>query len=99
MNAHIVENWQADGFDVWLFERRAAATVLLRFDDGRPRWEETPQNSQPDPTLTIPRDALEALLAAAEKHVPATDATVDALRDTRTTRDRLLALIEKRGLR
>lgn len=64
---------------------------------GQPQivWDTTEETGDIPVFLTLRRDVLEALAKALGEFVPATDATVEALKDARTTRDRLLTLIEE----
>lgn len=100
MEAHIVPDFLTRGHRVYLIERvPVGRRMILRFVEGQSSWEEIHEATEPDASLHLPEGALETLLKAAEGYVPATEAVLVALMDTRDTRDRLLALIEKRGLR
>lgn len=95
------ENWQAGGYNVFVLERRGVAgeRQQLRYvDDPNEfalRWEQLKDDGRtPAPTMFLPADALEALIAAAAGVTPAVPAHVEALEDARDVRDRLLTLVE-----
>lgn len=76
--------------------RDYAATEVL---DGRFKYELIAEGARVEPVLRFGSGEVDALLEALKQHARPSDATVDALRDTRELRDRLLGLIERRGLR
>lgn len=97
MRARIEQNFATAGHRIWLYDRVMGKLHVLRLNDrGWIKEWETVDEGQADvaPTLEFPDGAFEALLDEARAHVSATDATVDALRDAREVRDRLLALVE-----
>lgn len=93
MNVRLERNWLLDGYDVW-FWMESPPRVLQFAPDGGQVWEEAVQGRVGPPTLKLPQGALEALLAAAEKVIPASHATERHLLDAITVRDRLLKLVE-----
>ena len=74
-----------------------AATGLDRYSDGTAvlKYEKVDDNAQIDPVLTLRGGEIDALLDALKEHAKPVDATVDALRDTREVRDKLLALVDR----
>lgn len=106
IRVHLADNWQADAVDVYLVERtgmdesalivpgRGAALTHreTRRADGHAR-------DDPAPSFTIPRDALEALLAAAGDYLPPSSAMAEHLADVRAERDRLFRLVEAGAVR
>jgi hypothetical protein len=49
----------------------------------------------PGPSMVLPEQALEALVKEAMNILPPSEVTVDAMKDARATRDRLLAIVER----
>jgi hypothetical protein len=97
----LVEEWARDGYDVVIRGVSGAYRHHIyrpRASDGfaSDQWEEYAVNDPGPiaPSLFLPADALEALAAAAAGVAPAVPAHVDALEDTRRTRDRLLTILE-----
>ena len=76
--------------------RYYAATEIV---DGSFKYEPVEEGAMVEPVLKLGAGEIDALLEALKQHAKPVDATVDALRDTREVRDRLLSMIEKRGLR
>jgi hypothetical protein len=59
------------------------------------QWDDVDESGgYPPPTLILPREAVEALAAAASDFAPPSEATERHLYDAIGTRDRLLALVE-----
>lgn len=58
-------------------------------------WKTTSENSEMPVFLSANREVLQALAEALGTFIPGNDQTVEALKDARTTRDRLLTLVEK----
>lgn len=91
-----------DRVDIWLYQdaavERGRVRRVLQADGG---WEEIPiaegaHAGEPvKPTLELPTDALEAIIAAAGDVLPPSAATDRHLRDAVEIRDRLLALVER----
>lgn len=79
-------------FDVHVADDRHRLAAVL--EDGRLVWREVAENEEWPVFVRLPPEVLEALARAAANVVPATDATVEALADTRMVRDRLLAIVE-----
>jgi hypothetical protein len=101
MSVRLEQDWPRDGFNLWIYDLAGQHIVIHRYEgDGVWRTDRQDANTQlGDPSLFLPRPILEDLIRASEGHVHAQDATVRHLDDVTSTRDRLLALIEKRGLR
>jgi hypothetical protein len=96
VKAHIEWAWATNSLHVFLFDRPPYSAYYTVGDEGRlERHEWAPEGPDTaEPALVLPREALEAIVAAASEKLPPQDATVDALKDARSTRDRLLALVE-----
>ncbi len=105
MRVHIERVWQRQELDIWIWDRAGKfATFATVGDDGRlsVEWKEEPEGTFIDdrpPTLRLQPEVLEAIIRAAEGHVHPQDATTRHLDDATATRDRLLTMIETRGLR
>ena len=101
MKVRIEGNFATAGHRVWLYDRMVHGLRVLRLPPigetgGFPYWEDVDSSAaEITPTVELPAGALEALIAEGEEHVPTTSATVDALKDAREVRDRLLALVEE----
>lgn len=93
MNVRLERNWAYDGYDVTFYERDDGFRVL-RFTDDGPRWMPADPGGRVEPSLRLPAETLHALLAEAEKVIPASHATERHLSDAISVRDRLLALVE-----
>jgi hypothetical protein len=96
MKAHVEWAWAMDAMHVFLYDRAPYSAYYTVGEDSRlvrHEWSEgSPEPMQP--ALLLPRQALDAIVAAGSEKLPPHDATVDALKDARVTRDRLLALVE-----
>jgi hypothetical protein len=100
VNVHIEPHFVTMTVDVFLFDRINGKPMIYRWLAESWHVEEYDEATRDlKPSLTLSREALEELVRAAEGHVHAQDATVRHLDDVTTTRDRLLAMVEKRGLR
>lgn len=93
MNVRLERNWMRMGYDVTFYER--SPLRVMRLGELGPTWETVNETVDAAPTLHLPGDALEALLAEAEKVIPASHATERHLSDAVAVRDRLLALVEE----
>ncbi len=92
----VSDDWQNDGHAIY---------VLGRSHPGAPRgvlqpdgeWLELDHDNSVinTPTLRLPADALDMLVAARVGVAAPNTALADALADTRTVRDRLLTIIER----
>jgi hypothetical protein len=100
MRIHIESRFVTNDVDVFLFDRFGGKSFIYRWHgESWEREEYDEAGRELAPSLTLPRDALEELVRAAEGHVHAQDATVRHLDDATATRDRLLTMVEKRGIR
>jgi hypothetical protein len=101
VKVHIERDWMSRSLRVWFYEsaRENGATLIkVKGSDALERVE-VPAGVHPEPSLVLPEDFVEALIREASDVLPPSDATSAHLSDARSTRDRLLAMIEKRGLR
>lgn len=96
MRAKIEHNWQDNTVSVWILEDSLSRLAVL--DSSLEVFHDLPPSTAdvPPPTLRLPVPAFEALVREAGTTTQASDATVEALRDTREIRDRLLTMVEKR---
>lgn len=96
MKAQIEWAWAMDAMHVFLYDRGPYSAFYTVGEEGRlVRHEWVAEGPEPmEPALVLGRDALEAIVQAASEKMPPQDATVDALKDARGVRDRLLALVE-----
>lgn len=91
MIVRLERNWLHDGYDVWLYERHPDRIWYPGNE-----WRAVAEGAaDTPPSLTLPAGVLEALLAEAEKVIPASHATERHLADSIAVRDRLLVLVEK----
>lgn len=97
MKAHIENDWMRDALKVWIYQpAERGATQIIGFDEnGEALLQVIEPGVQPGPSMVLPRAALEALVATASGVLPPSEVTVDAMRDARETRDRLLTLVER----
>lgn len=98
MSYHVrtADAWQARAVDIWIVEELPGARRLLIPDGATASYVNLdPEGPAPPPSLRLPTEALEALLAEAAELTPPTPATVEHLADARATRDRLLSLVER----
>lgn len=106
ITARIQENWQLEGHEVLLKERRGAETSYLvpaSFRDGEtfeyPGWRRVPATEAPgrleDRPLYLPPGVLEAIIEAGARHIgPDIAGAVDRhLQDAIATRDMLLEVV------
>jgi hypothetical protein len=96
MKAHIEWGWSTGAMHVFLFERGPDRYFTVGEDGYLVAHEYRPEaTNEARPALILEREILEVLLRASAEKVPPSDATVDALKDTRAVRDRLLAMVER----
>lgn len=89
---HVEHRFQMDAFAIWFTLRDR----IVRFDaEGRRTIETFDPSIQPEPSLVIPGDLLEQLVAAASDVVPPSAALSRHLADAITVRDRLLTMVER----
>ncbi len=91
--AIIHKNWM-DAVDIFIVSDGPDRHVMSFKEDGKTEWVPYEEFAEPPPTMTLRYDVWDAFQKAVGQHTQASDATVEALRDTRAVRDRLLALIE-----
>ena len=105
MRVRVIERWQAQSFDVYVFDEpiRENATSpdakIHRHVEGDVwRIEEVgeadPFTGLPKPSLSLPSFVMEELIIQAQKTTPSLSRN-DAVTDARKTRDALLKMIEK----
>lgn len=100
MKARIEYDWaRGDWWKVWLYRPAGpnlTAQVIGVGEDGHLLMRNIEDGAAlPAPSFILPGQALEALVREATKVLPPSDATVDALKDAREMRDRLLAMVER----
>jgi hypothetical protein len=84
LRVHVDQLWYRQGWGVWFYEpHRRTPSTSLHY-----RWDGVEWQAE-----------LKLLVDAATEKLPADGAMASHLRDAQGTRDRLLAMIEKRGLR
>lgn len=105
MRCHIEHSFQTDSYRIWLYTRigESGARVLQLVpppEGERPpfhqwvREVEAAGGAEVPPTIELPRDALEAIVAKASDHLPPSAAAERHLGDAITMRDRMTALVE-----
>lgn len=100
---HLQQRWDMRGWDVFIYQHRPGETRLasvtnggfMEFDRSYPDGELRPDT----PTFFLREDELKALVDAAIEKLPADGSMANHLSDAQKVRDRLLSMIEKRGLR
>lgn len=98
MKARIERDWGRDAVKVWLYQTGAHMTVqvIAIQEDGELLMCNYEEGTEPPaPSFILPTAALEALVKEAAGVLPPSETTVDAMRDARETRDRLLTLVER----
>lgn len=106
MQVHVVRDPREGAYLVWAWERRNGETCLYEVrptpggtvemclpEDG---WRTSGTLEEQPPTYRIPYEIFDALLQADSPELVPGNALVDALKDARTVRDRLLTIIEAR---
>lgn len=103
MKAHVDYDFVNESYKVWFFERGAPGTSrVLRFPSpGTLMWDEVPDGAEAplEPSLELPEEAVELMIEKLSKVLPPDAAQAQHLKDAREVRDRLLAMIETRGIR
>lgn len=97
MKARIEREWTRDAVKVWLYQpgpNMTAQVVAIQPDGELLLHNVEGGGVLPAPSFVLPTAALEALVREASGVLPPSETTVDAMRDARATRDRLLALVE-----
>lgn len=100
----VINNWQADSFDVFVFEgplkEAAMPQRIFRHVEGD-TWiledvgDALGWTARPKPSMSIPRDVFEQMIAQGRAMMPKVeDVSAEALKDARSTRDRLLQVVE-----
>lgn len=104
MKVRIVENWQANALEVYVFERQAegATDGTMHRHVGGDGWrvedvgEIDKWTQRPKPSVVLPLPVLDSIIEQYRRDHP--EPTADAVADARATRDRLLVLVEKAAL-
>lgn len=86
-----------DAFAIWFFSTNQQGERLVAYPVGKDTWQDevVPMDSYVEPTLRLPSQMFKDLIKSVQGQIEPEDATVDAMRDARDTRDRLLAMIER----
>lgn len=94
---HLERSWYSQSWNVWIVTGKQLASL----DSGKIVFDrEIEDGAQlPEPTLSLPDFILEALVAGAIDKMPADGSMSAHLKDAQTVRDRLLTLLEQRGIR
>jgi hypothetical protein len=97
VKARIERDWARPAVKVWLYEERERGPVMVGFDEhGHATFQILEEGAEmPGPSMVLPEQALEALVKEAMNILPPSEVTVDAMKDARATRDRLLAIVER----
>jgi hypothetical protein len=100
--AKVVTSWATDDVKVYLYEVNQHSDQISYFKPGpngmigrtHKRSDVIPE----DMAMVMPAEALKAIVSAASESYPPSEVMDRHLKDAMTIRDRLLAMIEKRGL-
>lgn len=93
---HIEPDWLNDNLKIWFYEKHGHVLRTYKYlGDGVWEAADVVDGELSEPSMTLPSEALEALIRAAEGHVHAQDATVRHLDDAIAIRDRLLSMLEE----
>lgn len=108
MKVHVEHRFEMAAIALTIYEQTPAGTVVYELADADEprgtRWGPlrlVPRDLPPDatapptPTLILDERLFEQIVKAGTGIVPASEATHDALVDTRQVRDRLLGLVER----
>lgn len=86
-----------DMIDVWIyqetFQGKRQAVVVMGADTWE--WREVEDATRPEPSLTLPGEVFQALMAEGSDILPPSAAQARHLEDAIKVRDRLLTLVEK----
>ena len=89
-----------DSYDVWLGDPGPRSYIAEKVgEDGHIVYRETDPGAVQEPFLRLTHSELEALAKAILETERPEDATLDALKDARSVRDRLLTMLEAQGIR
>lgn len=98
MKARIAPRFAAFSHDIWLYDEDPVENCFRLYRpqaDGEIRVETIPNGAHwPEPSLTLPSEMLEAIVAACADHLPPSSAQAAHLADAIGIRDRLLTLVE-----
>lgn len=103
MRVRVIERWQADSFDVYVFRSAinegGMPDSIERLYEGQVWRTETlgdPETftGMPKPSFSLPREVVEELVMQARKLSPSVDRD-DAVSDARYVRDRMIDMVEK----
>lgn len=92
------EPW-LDSYELYLGGRGAHPFMATRIENCRIVYETQDEAAVNEPLLRLSQDEVDALAKCLLAEARPEDATLDALKDARAVRDRLLAMLEQRGIR
>jgi hypothetical protein len=101
VKARIEPRFTAFSVDIWFYDHdpvEGNALVVYRPSGEGTMWDReiVPNGAEmPSPSLSIPNDALEAIVAAGADHLPPSSAQAEHLADVRAVRDRMLTIVER----
>lgn len=85
-----------DVYELRLVHDAGGRYYAASVEGGEFKYVEVGEGSQVEPAMRLGEGEIDALLEALKQQAKPVDATVEALRDTKEIRDRLLTLIERR---
>lgn len=98
MKAHLVHRWDRNSVQVWIYQTSTFDGLRLFQYGGDVPWVDCSEGKTrldyPPPSLELPRDVFEALVAEGAGVLPPDRAQDRHLTDAIKVRDRLLKLIE-----
>ena len=100
LRAVLVREPWLDHYRLYLGGTGANHFMAERVEDGRIVYKQIARDEyESSPLLTLSQDEVDALAKALLSESRPEDATLDALKDARSVRDRLLSMMEARGIR
>ena len=94
MIAEVVRRPERQAVDIYLLDPMRSGCYQIA-PSGVIEWQEVAQGAEMIPFLRLPIEAFAQIMAAGADILPPSAATVEALRDTREVRDRLLTMVER----